>query len=89
MPRAAIIKSNSGYTHNINTSGVQHIVSRHGANGQQDATMSLDDDIDRIGWVLENYDSVELLTEGGEQVQSSSFMDKDNNPAPQIRFTKK
>ena len=79
----------SGYTNNINTSGVHHIVSRHGANGEHDSTMSLDDDIARVGWVLENYDKVELLTENGKPIFSSSFMDKHNKPAPQIRFTKK
>ena len=76
----------TGYTNNINTSGVQHIIVRHGENGKQDTTMSIDDDIARVGWVLENYDSVELLTEKGKQSYSSSFMDKKNNPAPQIRF---
>ena len=79
----------TGYTNNINTSGVQHIIVRHGENGKQDTTMSIDDDIARVGWVLENYDSVELLTEKGKQSYSSSFMDKKNNPAPQIRFIKK
>ena len=79
----------SGYTHNINTSGVQHILRRHGKNGKQDSTMSVDDDIARVGWVLDNYDSVDLLTKDGEQVYSSEFKDKDNNPVPQIRFIKK
>ena len=79
----------SGYTHNINTSGVQHILRRHGKNGKQDSTMSVDDDIARVGWVLDNYDSVELLTKDGQQVYSSEFKDKDNNPVPQIRFIKK
>ena len=79
----------TGYTNNINTSGVQHIIVRHGENGKQDTTMSIDDDIARVGWVLENYDSVELLAEKGKQSYSSSFMDKKNNPAPQIRFIKK
>ena len=79
----------SGYTHNINTSGVQHILRRHGKNGKQDTTMSIDDDIARVGWVLDNYDSVELLTKDGEQVYSSEFKDKNNQPVPQIRFIKK
>ena len=78
-----------GYTHNINTHGIQHILNRHGANGKQDTTMSLADDIARLGWVLENYDSVELLTDGGNQISSSEFLDKKHNPAPQIRFVKK
>lgn len=79
----------SGYTHNINTNGIQHILNRHGEKGNHDTTMSMEDDIARVGWVLENYDSVELLTENGEQVYSSSFRNKDNQSAPQIRFIKK
>lgn len=79
----------SGYTHNINTNGIQHILNRHGENGEHDNTMAQDADISRVGWVLENYDSVELLLENGEQVYSSEFRDKNDRPAPQIRFVKK
>ena len=79
----------TGYTHNINTNGVKHILNRHGANGEHDSTMASDEDIARIGWVLENYDSVELLTENGEQVYSEEFRTQENRLAPQIRFVKK
>jgi hypothetical protein len=79
----------SGYTHNINTYGVQHLLNRHGEKGAQDKTMSLEDDIARVGWVLENYDSVELLTKDGQQVYSSEFKDKNGQGVPQIRFIKK
>lgn len=79
----------SGYTHNINTNGVQHILNRHGENGSHDKTMSFEDDIARIGWVLENYDKVEILAKDGEQAYSSEFMDQQNHPAPQVRFVKK
>lgn len=79
-----------GFTHNINTNGVQHIINRHtGKPGGHDNSMELVDDIARVGWVLENYDNVELLLEDGEQVYSSEFRDKNDNPAPQIRFVKK
>lgn len=79
-----------GFTHNINTNGIQHIINRHtGKTGGHDNTMELVDDIARVGWVLENYDNVELLVEDGEQVYSSEFRDKNDNPAPQIRFVKK
>ena len=79
----------SGYTHDINTDSVRHILNRHGENGIQDNTMSVDEDIARVGWVIENYDTVELIKENGEQVKSSGFADKNNNPAPQIRYIKK
>lgn len=79
----------SGYTHNINTNGVKHILFRHGENGEHDSTMAQDADISRVGWVLENYDSVEPMRENGEQVYSSEFRDKNDRPAPQVRFVKK
>ena len=79
----------SGYTHNINTSGIRHILNRHSTSGKQDASMSMDEDIARVGWVLENYDKVELLTKDGQQVYSSEFKDKNGQGVPQIRFVKK
>ena len=79
----------SGYTHNINTSGIRHILNRHGATGKQDVSMSMDEDIARVGWVLENYDSVELLMKNGQQLYSSEFKDKNGAGVPQIRFVKK
>ena len=79
----------SDYTHDINTNSVQHILNRHGENGEYNHTMSNDNDIARIGWVLENYDTVELLTKDGEQVYSSGFLDGEGKPAPQIRYIKR
>ena len=79
----------SGYTHNINTNGVQHILKRHGERGKGDQSMRSDEDVARMGWVLENYDNVELLTEDGKQVYSEEFKDASGNYAPQIRFVKK
>lgn len=79
----------SGYTNNINTNGVQHILNRHGETGEQDHSMAQDADIARIGWVLENYDRVELLADHGEQIYSGEFLDRNHNPAPQIKFVKK
>ena len=79
----------SGYTNNINTNGMQHIINRHGENGVHDNTMANDNDIARVGWVLENYDSVELVKDNGEQTYSAEFRDSNNNPAPQVRFIKK
>ena len=78
-----------GFTHNINTSGVQHILKRHGDSGKHDQSMAVADDIARVGWVLDNYDLVEPVIENGKQVYSKEFMDRNNNPAPHIRFIKK
>ena len=51
--------------------------------------MSNDSDIARIVWVINNYDTVEIITKNGEQIYSSVFIDKNNSPAPQIRYSKK
>lgn len=79
----------SGYTHDINTNGIVHILKRHGSNGIHDQTMARDEDIARVGWVLENYDTVEIVEENGEQIYSKEFKGSDNRPSPQIRYIKK
>lgn len=79
----------SGYTHDINTNGIVHILKRHGSNGIHDQTMARDEDIARVGWVLENYDTVEIVKENGEQIYSKEFKGSDNRPSPQIRYIKK
>lgn len=38
--------------------------------------MSVDEDIARVGWVLKNYDTVEMPTKDGKQVYSKEFKDK-------------
>ncbi|MBR6502291.1 MAG: hypothetical protein IKT42_02505 [Clostridia bacterium] len=78
-----------GYTHNINTNGIKHILRRHGVSGTHDKTMSNDSDIARMGWVINNYDNVEVLFENGKNVTSVEFKDKSNRPAAQIRYSKK
>ncbi len=78
-----------GYTHNINTNAIKHILKRHGENGKHDSTMSNDNDIARIGWVIENYDSVERLTGDNGNTLSLEFRDKFDKPAYQIRYSKK
>lgn len=80
----------SGYQNAINKSGVNHILKRHGANGEADQSMAELSDISRMGYVLDNYDSVQPLTnEKGEFVTSTEFRGKDNAPAPMVRFAKK
>ena len=51
--------------------------------------MSVVEDVARVGWVLDNYDSVELLTDNENQVVSGEFRDKNDRPASQIRYIKK
>ena len=80
----------TGYKNSVNTSGIQHILNRHGKNGEHDHTMSNNNDIARIGYVINNYDNVDYLRdEKGNIVYSKAFSDKNNNPVPFIVYSKK
>ncbi|MGM9612288.1 MAG: hypothetical protein ACI3XZ_02180 [Butyricicoccus sp.] len=80
----------SGYQNAINKNGVNHIIRLHGANGEADQSMSNLDDVSRIGYVLDHYDSVErIYNDDGTFAGSREFRGADNAPAPMVRFAKK
>ena len=79
----------TGFTVNINTSAFNHIEKRHGLNGEADKSMANLKDLARIGYVIENKDSVEPILKNGEQVYSKEFSKKDGEPAPLILLKKK
>jgi len=79
-----------GYKNAINTNGVKHILIEHGPNGTVDVSMADLNDPARIGYVLDNYDSVEITTyKSGEPDTSAEFRTKDNKPAPMLTYKKK
>lgn len=79
----------TGYTHSIDGNALQHIEKRHGTNGEADHSMANENDIARISYVLENYDSVKpLLNADGSQKRSSMFSNADNTPAPLVLYAK-
>ena len=52
--------------------------------------MRNDADIARIGYVLENYDSAELLKdENGNPILSTEWQNKDQSKAQMVKFAKK
>ena len=80
----------SGYIHAINSNAFNHIEKRHGENGQHDSTMANPEDVARVEYVLENYDSVELAKkENGDIVYSNEFRDSDNEHSPLLVYSKK
>ncbi len=80
----------TGYQNTVERSALNHIEKRHGENGTADNTMKDLNDVSRIGYVLENYDTVELTTDAdGNEKFSKQFRDKNNNPAPLLKYTKK
>lgn len=79
----------TGYRHSIDGNALQHIEKRHGKNGEADHSMANENDIARISYVLDNYDSVKpLLNADGSQKLSSMFNNADNTPAPLVLYAK-
>lgn len=81
----------TGFKNGLSESGVQHIVNRHGINGDADPTMADVNDIARIPFVLDNYDTARILVdENGKQVFSTGLQTKGNpsSPAPLVEFIK-
>lgn len=80
----------SGYVHAIDKNGFNHIEKRHGVNGEQDKSMSNASDVARIGYVLANYDSVELaLKEDGTPDAVYGYLDAQMRPAKKLVYSKK
>lgn len=79
----------NGFTNDINTNAIRHIEKRHGKNGIADSSMSNISDIARIGYVLKNYDDVEIAKNGLDEVNSAEFRNSKNEPAPMLIFSKK
>lgn len=80
----------AGYTHIMNGGAVEHIDNRHGVNGKADHSMQDVNDIARMGYALENFDSVDFLYDKDGNVKTSSeWRNSDNTPAPLVRMVKK
>lgn len=77
------------YTRVLSANQVAHIDKRHGAHGLQDASMSYDDDLSRMKYVLENPDKIELLKDKkGNIVKSSAFYNDKGEKALQAKYSK-
>ena len=80
----------TNFEHNLRGDAVIHIDKRHGKHGTADHSMSDLNDIGRIQYVLDNYDTVELLRDqNGDLVKSSHYKNANNTPAPMIVYTKR
>ena len=80
----------SGYTHNIDKNAFNHIEKRHGSDGEADHTMADLNDVARISWVLENYDSVErAVDKNGNPVYAKGYLDSDGDPAAVVVYRKR
>lgn len=80
----------SGYSHMIDGSAVRHIEQRHGENGVADTSMSDPEDLARVSYVLEHFDScTPILENDGTPKVSKQYRDKQNRPAPLVQFMKR
>lgn len=61
----------AGYTVCLTRDTVAHIDKRHGKNGIADNSMADDRDLARIGWVVENFDEIELSRKKSRQYKNS------------------
>lgn len=69
---------------------LNHIVRRHGQNGNADHTMADPKDIARVGYVLQNYDSINIAKDNKNfDVYSKSFRNSNGMPSRVIEITKR
>ena len=80
----------SGFQNSIKGNAVEHILKRHGENGQHDHSMANLADLGRIQYVLEHYDTLErLYGKDGRPNLSREFKNTDGNPAQLILLKKR
>lgn len=75
----------SEFKRSMSGNAVEHIENRHGKNGVADHSMSDVNDIARIEYVLQNYDSIEK----GNADKINKYMNSDNTPSSNVVYTKR
>lgn len=79
----------TGYEIYSNTDTYKHIEDRHGEKGKRDQSMKDMRDVALMGYVLEKFDSAELvLNSKGEADITNAFVDKNGKPSKMIKFSK-
>lgn len=68
----------------LDKNAIKHIIKRHGPNGLQDTSMKDINDISRMGYVINNYDSIEY-----EGITTTGYLDENGKPSPMIAFKKR
>lgn len=80
----------SGYSHVLSGNALEHIEKRHGTSGEADHSMADTNDLARMRYVLDNYDTVSpVLDKNGAQKYSREIRNSGNTYAPLIQFQKR
>ena len=73
----------SGYTCKIESDRLAHIEKRHGINGEHDHSLSDPKDTARMGYVINNSDSIDWLVDSkGTKVYDAKYNDRNNHKVP-------
>lgn len=79
-----------GYEVWADKSTFDHIEKRHGESGTADHSMENLNDVARMKYVIDHYDSIEVLLDNdGKWITSSRYMDSMNNQSPLVVLKKK
>ena len=68
----------------LDINAVRHIANRHGANGEQDHSLSNLDDVARMGYVIMHYDTITF-----DGTFTTGYLDKEGKPSPLVRISKR
>jgi len=80
----------SGWKVELQGNHVKHIDNRHGGKGQQDSSMADPETYARLGYVMTNFDSIDILTDKrGNPVKSEEYKGSNNKPSPVINIRMK
>lgn len=80
----------TGYKHVLDSDRILHIEERHGIVGQENTTMKNANDIARVGYVIDNPDSIEYaLDQNGKRRVSYQYGNSNHEPAPLIQYKKR
>ena len=74
----------------IGSNDIKHIAERHGVNGTADKTMADINDIARIGYIMDNADSItRTVDQNGKPVFTNAYLNGKGKPSPQITYMKR
>ena len=79
----------TGFENIITGSAIDHIANRHGVNGKADHSMADDNDLARIGYVLDTFDDVTVAKNKDGTVKTSRvWKNRDGSRAEKVVFSK-
>lgn len=80
----------TGWTIELRGERARHLDIRHGAEGKHDQSLADVNDIGRIGYVMNHFDSIDILRdEKGVPVMSGQYNGRDGKPSPMIELRMK